>query len=300
MTETEALQAVRDATRLLETAASRAKVYDEKIRMPTTDWQEIFQDVLYDTKVAAEKSRMATWFNKLTGEARQPFRCTELDLTRLTPSEITEYTGIADPVQMQFWASREGRLFDVATIIAKNEARAYAARHWLQWLDDTPMDDEDTRVSRATTPTKMTAEKTALGPDQGAAPEKYKPSTPNTTRAPNNHDAGRNQDKGSLGNGAAIETEENENTGDDKASPAHPAPPATTAAAKEARESDEDAVTSRTATPDQKKEEAKVIAPKKHESLTPNSTQTAREDTPLMAARKTALGPIQGAARRRC
>ena len=130
MTETEALQAVRDATRLLEIAASRAKVYDEKIRMPTTDWQEILQDVLYDTEVEAEKSRMATWFNKLTGEARQPFRCTELDLTRLTPSEITEYTGIADPVQMQFWASREGRLFDVATIIAKNEARAYAARHW--------------------------------------------------------------------------------------------------------------------------------------------------------------------------
>ena len=286
MTETEALQAVRDATRLLKIAASRAKVYDERICMPTTDWQEILQDVLYDTEVAAEKSRMATWFNKLTGEARQPFRCTELDLTRLTPSEIMEYTGIADPIQMQFWASREGRLFDVAAIIAKNEARAYAARHRLQWLADTPMGDEDTRASRATTPTKMTAEKTALGPDQGAAPEKYKPSTPSTTRAPNNHEAGRIHDQGTLGNGAAIETEENRNKGDDKASPAHPAPPATTAAAKETRESDEDAVTSRAATPDKKKEEAKVIA----------MTQTAREDTPPMAARKTALGPVQGAA----
>ena len=78
---------------------------------------------------------------------------------RAVREEQVKYTGIAEPVQMQFWASREGRLFDVATIIAKNEARAYAARHRLQWLADTPMDDEDTRASRATTPTKMTAER---------------------------------------------------------------------------------------------------------------------------------------------
>lgn len=78
----------------------------------------------------------------------------------------------------------------------------------------------------------------------------------------------------------------------DKASPAHPAPPATTAAAKEARESDEDAVTSRAATPDKKKEVAKVIATKKHESSTPNTTQTAREDTPTMTARTDEKGEL--------
>ena len=66
----------------------------------------------------------------------------------------------------------------------------------------------------------------------------------------------------------------------------------TTAAAKEARESDEDAVTSRAATPDQKKEVAKAIATKKHESSTPSTTQTAREDTPTMTARTDEKGEL--------
>ena len=110
--------------------------------------------------------------------------------------------------------------------------------------------------------------------------------------APNNHEAGRNHDKGNLSNGAAIETEENKDKGDDKASPAHPAPSATTAAAKEARESEEDAVTSRAATPDQKKEMAKAIATKNHESSTPNTTQTAREDTSTMTARTDEKGEL--------
>jgi hypothetical protein len=186
--------------------------------------------------------------------------------------------------RLKYWESHDGRILEVAIIIAENVARAQARRLDPDVGASATAPDNAPRTGSASTP-EIDEEESARKKDDPAATR----STEDMDGAPNNHEAGRNHDKGNLGNGAAIETEENKNKGDDKASPAHPAPSATTAAAKEARESEEDAVTSRAATPDQKKEVAKA---KKHESSTPNTTQTAREDTSTMTARTDEKGEL--------
>ena len=182
--------------------------------------------------------------------------------------------------RMDYWESHDGRILEVAIIIAENVARAQARRLDPDVGASATAPDNAPRTGSASTP-EIDEEESARKKDDPAATR----STEDMDGAPNNHEAGRNHDKGNLGNGAAIETEENKNKGDDKASPAHPAPSATTAAAKEARESDEDAVTSRAATPDQKKE----VATKQAGKDTSREETATSADKPPMTAQKTVI-----------